>query len=413
MRQIHSDVLIVGAGPAGLAAGIELKRLGVEHVLVVDREKEAGGIPRNCHHTGFGIRDMYRVLTGPQYAARYVRLAQQAGVEILTETSVTNWKDPNHLQATSPEGLLDIHAKAVVLATGCRERPRTARLIPGKRPAGIFTTGALQNLVHGYHYPIGSRALVVGADHVGFSAILTLKEAGVDVVAMVTDLPNHQSYLAYKLISATRYHVPLWTNLQVTNIIGNKRVTAVELTDVKDQSKSLVECDTVVFTGDWIPDYELSLAGGLNHDASSLSPIVDMSFHSSVEGVFATGNLIHTAETADVAALSGRYSAHSVYQYLQENTWSQQQISVAVDAPILWVSPQIIVPKQRIIANQHFTIRVAEFLKRPSLEVWQGERRVWQQRYRKMIPNLPIHLTSKWLEHVNADDGNVRFRITL
>src|SRR5438309_692884 len=144
----ETDVLIVGAGPAGLAAAIELRRLGAGRVLVVDRETQAGGIPRHSNHVGFGIRDMRRFLTGPAYAARYVRLAEKYGVDIQTETTITGWQDAAHLTATSPAGLVTIQARAVVLATGCRERPRAARLIPGSRPPGIFTTGGLQNMVY-------------------------------------------------------------------------------------------------------------------------------------------------------------------------------------------------------------------------------------------------------------------------
>lgn len=411
MVNLGADVLIVGAGPAGLAAAIELRRLGSGLVLVVDREKEAGGIPRHCYHTGFGIRDMFRILSGPDYARRYVRLAQEADVQIRTETSVTNWCSPNRLQATSPFGRLDIEAQAVLLATGCRERPRTARLIPGNRPAGIFTTGALQNFVYLHHFPVGRRALIVGADHVGFSAIMTLKHAGVDVAAMVTHLPDYQSYFAYKLISATRYRVPIWTNLRVSNIMGKQRVEAVELTGVVDGSTSIVDCDTVVFTGDWIPDYVLSFAGGLAHDSQSHSPLIDLEFHTSVEGVFAAGNLVHAAETADIAALSGRYAARSVQQFLHGKTWSASPLKIEVDAPLLWVSPQMIAPGQTRTAQGHFILRVSQFLKQATLEVWQGERRLAQQRYRQMIPNLPVHLSDNWLSQVDSTGENIRLRI--
>src|SRR5438046_2344902 len=130
MNTIDVDVLIVGSGPSGLAAAIALRRLGVEKVCVVDREKEAGGVPRHCNHTGFGMLDMRRVLSGPGYAARYVRLAERAGVTIQTETAVTAWDDSRSLLATTPDGLAQFKAKAVVLATGCRERPRAARLVP-------------------------------------------------------------------------------------------------------------------------------------------------------------------------------------------------------------------------------------------------------------------------------------------
>src|SRR5258706_8024419 len=235
----------------------------------MDREKQGGGLPRHSDHIGFGIPDMHRFLTGPAYAARYVWLAEKQHVDIQTETTITGWQDATHLNATSPTGLISIQARAVVLATGCREQPRTARLIPGSRPPGIFTTGALQNAVYLHHQPVGKRAVVVGAEHVSFSAVLTLKHAGVDVLALVTDLPRHQTLWQYKLISTDRYRVPILKGHKVTRILGQRRIEAVELTSVIDGRVQQIDCDTVVFSGEWIPDYELAFYGGLEIDPKS------------------------------------------------------------------------------------------------------------------------------------------------
>ena len=227
----HTDVLIVGAGPAGLAAALELRRLGVARVLVIDREEHAGGVPRHAAHTGFGLRDLHRLLTGPQYAARYVRLAESAGIELRTSTTVTGWAAPTTLSLTSPNGIEEVSAKAIMLATGCRERPRTARLVPGTRPQGIFTTGALQQFVYLHHQSVGRRAVVVGAEHVSFSAVLTLAHGGAATVAMVTEHPRDQTYAPFRWITATRLRVPILTSTRVTQILGRRRVEAVEVTD--------------------------------------------------------------------------------------------------------------------------------------------------------------------------------------
>src|SRR5262245_60821536 len=200
-----ADVLVVGAGPAGLAAAVELRRLGAGDVLVVDRDDEAGGIPRHSAHTGFGARDLRRVLTGPGYARRYADAAAAAGAQIRLGTTVTGWDGPR--QAGGPPragglhgvtlagaaGLDTVDARAVLLATGCRERPRTARLVPGDRPAGVMTTGELQRRVYLGGQRLAGRALVVGAEHVSFSAMVTLAHAGAEVVAMDTEQPRHTS----------------------------------------------------------------------------------------------------------------------------------------------------------------------------------------------------------------------------
>ena len=204
----QADVLIVGAGPSGIAAALELKKLGVENVLVAERESEAGGIPRLCNHIGFGIRDLYRLMTGPDYACKYRQLAEQAGIKIHTNTTITGWDSrlsPNPspqgrgglvaLNFTAPDGLGTIGAKSILLATGVRERPRAARLIPGYRPQGVFTTGSLQRFVYEYGLPVGKRAVIVGAEIVSLSVVTTLLHAGVKVVNMITEHPQHQLYL--------------------------------------------------------------------------------------------------------------------------------------------------------------------------------------------------------------------------
>ena len=189
-------VVIVGGGPAGLAAAVELRRRGVPEVLVLEREAAAGGIPRHAQHQGFGLRDLHRPLSGPGYARRYAELAAAAGAELRTETMVTGWAPGGPLELTGPRGREQLEPAAVVLATGCRERPRSARLVPGSRPEGVMTTGTLQQLVYLKGLTPGTRALVVGAEHVSFSALLTLAHGGARAVGMVTELPRHQSLAA-------------------------------------------------------------------------------------------------------------------------------------------------------------------------------------------------------------------------
>ena len=407
-----TDVLIVGAGPAGLAAALELRRRGVARVLVVDREEHAGGVPRHAAHLGFGLRDIHRLLTGPQYAARYVRLAIAAGVDLRAGVSVTHWSGPRSVTVTGPGGRSDISASAIVLATGCRERPRAARRVPGTRPLGVFTTGALQQFVYLHHQPVGRRAVVVGAEHVSFSAVLTLAHAGASTVAMVTEHPRHQTYLPYKWISATRLGVPILTSARVTQIFGQHRVEAVEVTNVGTGAVRRLECDTVVFTGDWIPDHELARGAGLAMDRATRAPRVDFESRTSAPGVFAVGNLVHAAETADVAALSGRHAAGAVQAFVRSGRWPERPpISVVCEAPVQWVSPSVISVNEQPPAHRHFILRVSEFRSPAHLVVSQGRRVLWRRRYRRLVPNLPIRAAAHWLPAVALEGEVVKFQL--
>ncbi len=325
------EVLIVGAGPAGLAAAIELKKQGICDVLVVDREPEAGGMPRFCHHTGFGREDLWRFYSGPRYARYYRELAEKHDVEIRTSTTITGWSESHKLDFTSPDGIGQIEAGAILLATGVRERPRAARLIPGTRPQGVYTTGSLQRFVYQENLPIGKRAVIVGAELVSLSALLTLRHAGVECVAMVTEEARHQiqfPYVAMKwLIADLLTRTPIVTNARVTNIFGMKRVEGIEIavgqianlpSGGEQFGKLFYECDTVIFTGDWIPEHELARLGGLSLSPVTRGPEVDADFHSSVHGVFAAGNLLRGVETADHCALEGRRAARSIVRFLKQ-----------------------------------------------------------------------------------------------
>ena len=258
--------VVVGGGPSGLAAAIELRDLGVSPVTVIERERDAGGIPRHSDHSGFGLRDLRTLLSGPRYAQRYRELADQKGVDLVTETMVTDWEGRRRLKLTGPGGREEVEPPAVILATGCRERPRSARLVPGSRPAGVMTTSTLQQLVHLQGRKVGRRAVIVGAEHVSFSAIATLAHGGASVAGLVTEQPRHQSLAAFRAGAAVRYRAPVWTRTAVSAIHGTERVEAVELTELESGRSRTVDCDLVVFTADWIPDHELAVMGGCELD---------------------------------------------------------------------------------------------------------------------------------------------------
>jgi thioredoxin reductase len=410
-RHEHVAVAVVGGGPAGLAAAIELRRLGVERVVVLERETAAGGVPLHTDHLGFGLRDLRRCLSGPRYAARYRALAAAVGVEVRTATTATGWAGDRTLALTSPAGRSALGADAIVLASGCRERPRAARLVAGDRPRGILTTGTLQQLVTLHHQRIGGRAVVVGAEHVSFSAILTLAHAGAVPVAMLTDQPRHQSYAALAWLAAARRGVPILTRTRLVEIRGRERVEAVVVEDMDTGACRVLACDTVVFTGDWIPDHELARAGGLVMDPGTRAPRVDGALRCSTPGVFAAGNLVHAAETADVAALSGRHAAGAVHAFLHGRGWPERPLAIVAEAPLRWVSPSAIAADERSVPGGRFLLRVDRWLTGAAIEVRQDERVLWRARHRALVPARSIHADAGWLREVAPDGGPVRFSV--
>ena len=401
--KLTTDVLIVGGGPAGLAAGLELKKLGVKNVLVAEREPEPGGIPRLCGHIGFGLRDFYRVMTGPDYARKYRELAERAEIEVHANTTITGWEQDCQVSYTSPEGIGSIAAKSILLATGVRERPRSARLVPGHRPQGVFTTGSLQRFVFEQHLPVGKRAVIVGAEIVSLSVVTTLLHAGVKIVNMVTELPHHQLYLPLFLPAKILYadllaRTSILTNKRVTNILGQPRLEAIELTDLDSGTKEIVECDTVIFTGDWIPENELTRRGDIQTGRPPVGPQVDSYFRTSQTGIFAAGNLLRGVETADWSALEGRRAAHFIARYLENAEWSASRLELQPEQPIAWVCPNIL---SEGVPAQGFRYWSNEFRRNATLQVRQGSRVLCEKKISWLRANVALSLSSDWVEKVD------------
>ncbi len=404
---IADGPVVVGGGPSGLAAAIQLRELGLSPVTVIEREREAGGIPRHSDHSGFGLRDLRTVLSGPRYAARYRDLAQAAGVDVLADTMVTEWERERSLKLTGPHGRQEIEAPAVVLATGCRERPRSARLVPGSRPAGVMTTATLQQLVHLHGRRVGRKAVIVGAEHVSFSAVATLAHGGASVAGLVTDLPRHQSLRTFRAGAAVRYRAPVWTRTKVSAIHGAERVESVELTELDSGRIRTVECDLVIFTADWIPDHELAVMAGCGLDPGSLGPLVDPALRTTREGVFAAGNLLHPAETADVCALDGRHVAPSVAAYLRGPGEWPSHVRITARSPLAWVAPGLLLATGHRPARDRFLMRSREFVSRARIEVRQGGRELWTGRVGRMVPGRSSYIPAKWSSKVDPNAGPV------
>jgi NADPH-dependent 2,4-dienoyl-CoA reductase/sulfur reductase-like enzyme len=409
---VDADVLIVGAGPAGLAAAAELRRLGGPRVLVADREGQPGGIPRHSFHPGYGLRDLRRPMSGPAYARALADAAGRAGAELRTGCTVTELRvggDALSAVLTSAAGIEEVCPAAVLLATGCRERPRPARLVPGDRPSGVLTTGELQQRVYLGGERLGGRALVVGAEHVSFSAMVTLAHAGARVVALVTEHERQQSYAAFRVGAALRWGVPVWTSTAVTRVTGaGGRLASVDVAGLAGGQPRTVACDWLVFTGDWIPDHVLARSSGLALDTGTRGPLIDTRLATSAPGVFAAGNLVHAAETADVAALSGRHAARQIDSFLAGRASpSAGGIPVVAESPLRWISPNVIAAGPVPPPLGRFTLRAAEFRPRARLETRQDGRLLARSRPLRLIPGRPVYLRASWLAQVDPGGGPV------
>lgn len=377
---VTPDVAIVGAGPSGLTAAAALSRAGLTTV-VLERESAPGGIPRHSDHSGFGIRDLKRSLRGPEYAARLVDSAAGSGVDVWTEAMVTGVGPQRSVEVTTARGLFTVQPRALVLATGARERPRTARRIPGDRAPGVFTTGQLQQLVHLRGAVPGRKAVVVGAELVSWSAVLTLREAGCEVIAMISAFAQPEAPRLVTALGRRALGVPLLPATTVVSIEGRDRVRGVVVRSADGELRR-IECDTVVLTGDWIPDHELARSAGLTLDAGTLGPQVDFALRTSEPGVFAIGNLIHPVDTADVAALDGAHVVNGIRAFLDSRGPAEGGVRLVAARPLRWLAPSLLRPGAGLPARNRLLAWPEEQVARPRVTVRRdgvvvATRRVW------------------------------------
>ncbi|WP_439813607.1 NAD(P)/FAD-dependent oxidoreductase [Zavarzinia sp. CC-PAN008] len=310
----EADVVVIGAGPAGLAAATELRRLGVRSVVVLEREADAGGIPRHCGHPPFGMREFARILRGPDYARRLVARALAAGVEIRTNVTVTALRAGGELDLATPAGPGRLAGRAVLLATGVRETSRAMRLIGGEKPGGVLSTGALQGLVHLNRQRPFRRPVILGSELVAFSALLTCRHAGIKPVAMVEPGPRPTAWAASPLLPLL-LGVPFATDTQVQAVLGRERVEAIVLAGPGGERR--VEADGLIVSGAFRPEATLLHDGVMERDAATGGPALDSFGRLSDPAFFAAGNVLHPVDTAGWCWAEGRQTAHAMLAGLQ------------------------------------------------------------------------------------------------
>ena len=332
----NADLVIIGGGPAGLAAAIEARRHGVENLLILERDSELGGILNQCIHNGFGLHTFKEELTGPEYAARFIQQAQELGIPCKLDTMVLDLAADKTVTAMNrTDGLFQLHPKAVVLAMGCRERPRGALNIPGYRPAGIFTAGTAQRLVNMEGYLPGRKVVILGSGDIGLimARRMTLEGAEVQVVA---ELMPYSGGLKRNIVQCLDdYGIPLKLSHTVVDIQGKERVEGVTLARVENGrpipgTEEHYDCDTLLLSCGLLPENELSRAAGVRLSPVTGGPAVNESLETSIPGVFAAGNVLHVHDLVDyVSEEAGATGAHAA-AYIQQGETGQNAPALPV-----------------------------------------------------------------------------------
>lgn len=322
---INYEVVVIGGGPAGLAAAIEAKRNGVNNILVIERDRELGGILQQCIHNGFGLHVFKEELTGPEYAHRFIKELKDMGIEYKLDTMVLSLNKEKVIHAISREdGYMIIKAKAVVLAMGCRERTAGAINIPGTRPSGVFSAGTAQRYINIDGYLVGKKVVILGSGDIGLIMARRMTLEGAKVLAVAEIMPYSGGLNRNIVQCLNDYNIPLYLSHTITEIKGRDRVTSVVISQVDESMKPIpgtefeLECDTVLLSVGLIPENELSEQAGIEIDPRTKGPYVTETMETSIDGVFACGNVVHVHDLVDFVTEESRRAGKNAAKYVKD-----------------------------------------------------------------------------------------------
>ena len=398
------DIIVIGGGAAGLAAAIAAKESGVNSVLVLERNPELGGILPQCIHTGFGLHYFKENLTGPEYISRFISRVHDLEIEYKVETMVLELSPRREVWAVNQhDGLLNLKADAIVLAMGCRERSRGALCIPGMRPAGIFTAGTAQRLMDIEGFIPGRKVLILGSGDVGLIMARRFAMEGAEVMGVVEVAP-YPGGLDRNLQCLRDFGIPLYLRHAATFIHGSDRVEAVTISRLDESGKPIageektIECDTLILSVGLIPENELSKGAGIQLDPNTGGPVVDENMETSIEGVFACGNVVHVHDLVDHVTQSGEAAGkNAAKKVLGELPPLERRIHLRPEGNIRYVVPQIISGERPLTLFSR--------VKKPAsnAKIIVGEEISIHKRIVKPPELVTIKLTSKLLKKLNPE----------
>ena len=406
---MEHDIVIIGGGPAGLAAAIAAREAGAQDILILEREKELGGILNQCIHNGFGLHTFKEELTGPEYAARYIDKVKEMGIPYLLSTTVVDLqREGGIITVTSVsrrDGLLQTRARAVILAMGCRERPRGALNIPGTRPAGIFSAGTAQRLVNLEGYLPGKRVVILGSGDIGLIMARRMTLEGAKVLC-VAELQPYSGGLKRNIVQCLQdYDIPLKLSHTVVDIRGRERVTGVTIARVGPDLKPIpgteedYDCDTLLLSVGLLPENELSRAVGVELAQVTGGPVVNESLETSIPGVFACGNVLHVHDLVDYVSQEAAGAGRNAAKYISGQTPpGGRGIPLVPAGAVRYTVPSTVEPS-RMDGEVVVRFRVGRNMRKAIVTLRAGDKELVRRRRPVMAPGEMEQLTIKkeWL----------------
>jgi NADPH-dependent 2,4-dienoyl-CoA reductase/sulfur reductase-like enzyme len=412
---LNYDIVIIGGGPAGLGAAVEAYEKGVKNIVIIERDKYLGGILEQCIHNGFGLQEFKEELTGPEYAQRFIDKVEEYGINVMLETMVLEITPDRIVKAVnSKEGVFTIKAGAIILAMGCRERPRGAIMIPGTRPAGILTAGTAQRYVNMEGYLPGKEIVILGSGDVGLIMARRLTLEGAKVKAVVELMP-YSSGLTRNIVQCLEdFNIPLLLSHTVIEIHGKDRVEGVTIAKVDEKREPIlktaqyISCDTLILSVGLIPENELSQKAGIELDPITGGPIVNEMLETSVPGIFACGNVLQVHDLVDNVTAEARLAANSAIRFIREGEFGKSNIFVKAGNGIRYVVPQKI-NVDNIEKRIKFRMRPVNVYNNAMLAVKSGDKYLLRQKRQRLTPGemIDVNLSKDILKNVNIEEGIV------